>query len=76
MNASQDGGFGFLHSWSDDLDPNTRRAAPTGGAVIDLDGIYLPSGDAPAVAIRHSGAARAVAFAALTLAAAWVFRND
>jgi hypothetical protein len=56
MDSSNDGGFSFLHSWSDDLDPAARRRARFGGAVIDLDGVYLPDADAPAftLSIIHS----------------------
>lgn len=73
MDSSSDGGFGFLHSWSDDLDPAARRPAQGGGAVIDLDGVYLPDGDAPAFTTRTDhGAAKTVALAALSVAAAWL----
>ena len=73
MDSSSDGGFRFLHSWSDDLDPAMRRGAPAGGAVISLEGVYLPDGDAPAVVARTSGAAsQALGLAALSVAAAWL----
>jgi hypothetical protein len=72
MDSSMDGGLGFLHSWSDDLDPAARRSVPGAGAVIDLDGVYLPTGDAPALAARSRGDARAVALSALTVAATWL----
>jgi hypothetical protein len=47
MDSSTDGGFRFLHSWSDDLDPAQPRAVPVTGAVIELEGVYLPGPDAP-----------------------------
>jgi hypothetical protein len=73
MDSSMDGGFGFLHSWADDLDPAARRASVAGGAVVDLDGIYLPAGDAPAVAARsRAGAAASGALSTLTVAATWL----
>jgi hypothetical protein len=72
MDSSNDGGFRFLHSWSDDLDPATRRASPGAGAVVNLDGVYLPSGDAPAVAARASGGAASATLSSLTVAAAWL----
>jgi len=72
MDSSTDGGFCFLHSWSDDLDPATRRARSLGVAVIDLEGVYLPSGDAPAVAARSPVAAQSLAISTLTVAAAWL----
>lgn len=53
MDASDDGGFSFLHSWSDDLDP-VARSAPPGGPIINLEGVYLPTGDTPAVEVRRS----------------------
>ena len=72
MDSSKDGGFVFLHSWSDDLDPDARRVRIPQECVIDLEGIYLP-GDAPAVAARGGGArTQAVAITALSLAAAWL----
>ena len=73
MDSSNDGGFSFLHSWSDDLDPASRRSVPAGGAVINLEGVYLPSGDAPAVTARTSSAAsQALGLATLSVAAAWL----
>jgi len=72
MDSSSDGGFRFLHSWSDDLDPAARRGSHPGTAVIDLDGVYLPDGDAPAVAARSSGAATSLALTSLSVAAAWL----
>ena len=74
MDSSTDGGFCFLHSWSDDLDPATRRQCQPGGAVINLEGIYLPDGDAPAVKARSSGAAKSLAIAALAVTADWFLR--
>ena len=74
MDLSKDGGVVFLHSWSDDLDPAARRVRIPQDPVIDLEGIYLPDGDARALAARRSGggAAHAVAITALSLAAAWL----
>ena len=73
MDSSKDGGFVFLHSWSDDLDPTARRVRIPHDPVVDLEGIYLPDGDAPAVAARLNNArAQAVAISALSLAAAWL----
>ena len=72
MDSSSDGGFRFLHSWSDDLDPAARRTGAAGGAYVDLDGIYLPDGDAPAHAARSGGAARSIALTTLSVAAAWL----
>jgi len=72
MDSSSDGGFRFLHSWSDDLDPAARRDGLTGGAFIDLDGVYLPDGDAPAVTVRSKGAATTLALSGLSVAAAWL----
>ena len=72
MDTSTDGGFGFLHSWSDDLDPAARRCVPAGGAVIELEGVYLPGGDAPAAAARSRGDGTALALSTLTVAAAWL----
>ena len=74
MDSSKDGGFVFLHSWSDDLDPAARRVRIPLDPTIDLEGIYLPDGDAPALAARRNGtaAAQAVALTALSLAAAWL----
>jgi len=72
MDSSNDGGFRFLHSWSDDLDPAARRDTGRAGACIDLEGVYLPDGDAPAVGARSGGAGRSIALAALSVAAAWL----
>jgi hypothetical protein len=72
MDSSTNGGFCFLQSWSDDLDPAMRRAHSPGAAVIDLDGVYLPSGDAPSVAARSPAAAHSLAASTLTVAAAWL----
>ncbi|HTU64371.1 MAG TPA: hypothetical protein VMF52_00355 [Steroidobacteraceae bacterium] len=71
MNSERQGGLDFLGSWSDDLDPAARHPVVHGEAVIDLDGVYLPDGDAPAVAARN-GAARGVAVATLHAVAAWL----
>ena len=72
MDSSTDGGFCFLHSWSDDLDPAARRNSHSGGAFIDLDGVYLPDGDAPALAARSRGAGATLALTSWTVAAAWL----
>ena len=72
MDSSSDGGLRFLHSWSDDLDPAARRATGSGGANLDLEGVYLPDADAPALAARSNGAAKSIALAALSIAAAWL----
>jgi hypothetical protein len=72
MDSSTDGGFSFLHSWSDDLDPASRRPQPGAGAVVSLEGVYLPGGDAPALAARSSGRSASVTLSALTVAAAWL----
>jgi hypothetical protein len=74
MDSSTDGGFCFLHSWSDDLDPAARRSCPPGGAFVNLEGVYLPpDGDAPALTARSgSGGARSLVLASLSVAAAWL----
>jgi len=72
MDSSTDGGFCFLHSWSDDLDPAARRSRSGAGAFVNLDGVYLPGGDAPAVAARKSGAGASTTLSALAVAAAWL----
>lgn len=72
MESHYDGSLSFLNSWSDDLDPAARHARPSGNAVIDLEGVYLPEADAPAATVRLNGVARTFAFASLS-AAAWLF---
>ena len=72
VNSSTDAGFDFLHSWSDDLDPAARRHTPAAGAVLDFEGVYLPGGDAPALAARSRGDAQGMALSTLTVAAAWL----
>ena len=72
MDSLTDGAFCFLHSWSDDLDPATRRARGGGVAVIDLEGVYLPEGDGPAVTARSMAGGQALAMTTLTVAAAWL----
>jgi hypothetical protein len=52
VDSARDGGFVFPQSWSDDLDPAARRVRIPRDPVVDLEGVYLPDGDAPAVAAR------------------------
>jgi len=76
MDSSSDGGFRFLHSWSDDLDPAARRAGGQ-GPCIDLEGVYLSDGDAPTAARtraagRSGRGATSIALLTLSIAATWL----
>jgi len=80
MDSSKDGGFHFLHSWSDDLDPAVRHPV-TGPAVIDLEGVYLPGRAAHAAHVSarggsHVGIVGSLVLATLAVAAASFLLRD